>query len=464
MPYFPDTSVLGPGALTGALTGAVALSFSGPAVSQSVDDVTDVATAYFSGGANIQNNTAQVGFAQYLNFDGSALGNVAIANNTATITINAGAAGATFPVLQTGTLVNASIAALNFIGLTGTITVASSTASIGLSSGGGAATPGGPANSIQFSGSGAVLTGSNLVKVDASGNLNLASSISGGWNPLTPSADTLTLFSRRRAGRNLLNIVGPAGVDVALQPNMFLNKITYHAASDNSTTVTSWGSPAPATTGTAVAGAQATTNFSSTLARLNYANPAGPAGTTAGWGSPTAQYWLGSRAGEGGFYMVTRCILAGSGTAAERRWFCGFQTGTAFAATSPGNQDPTSVRNCFGVAKTATGTNYIFTSTDTNGNNTSVDSGITYNSQDVVEVRIFAKPSATQVNMSLEILSVGGSGAAGGGPLAEYTTSGNLTNMPSNTTLLAWRTYMQNTGTTSGNRFGIMSVYTERDY
>ena len=461
MPYFPDTSVLGPGAITGVLTGAVALSFSGPAQSASTDTATGIGTVFLSGGANIQNAGTQVGYAGYINFAGTALASVAIATNTATITYNGGGGGGV--LVQDEGLNTQNVTLLNFVGTGVTASVAvASTATITINAG--AAAAGGLDRSVQFNASTA-LTGSNLVDIDASGNLNLASAVSGGWNVLTPPADTITLFSRKKAGRNLLSIVGPSGLDVVLQPNFFLNKVTLHSVGDGGTTVSSFGAAAPATTGTAAAGAFATTNFSSTLARIVYGNPTGLTGTTAGWGSPTAPYWIGSRAGEGGFYFVARVIVSSSGTVAERRFFCGFQTGTAYAATSPGNQDPTSVVNCFGVAKVAnTGTNYIFTHTNAAGANVAVDSGITHNYGDVLEVRIFAKPSATQINMSLEVLSVGGSGTAGAGPFAEYATTGNLLNLPANTIPLAWRTYMQNTGTTNGNRFGIMSVYTERDF
>jgi hypothetical protein len=460
MPYFPDTSVLGPGSLNGALSGAVELSFSGPAQSSSVD-AAGIGTVFLSGGANIQNAGVQVGYAGYINFDGTALASVAIAANTATITYNGGAGGAALLVQDEG-LNTQAVQLMNFVGTGVTATVSpANTATITINAG--AASAGGLDRSIQYNDATSI-SGSNIVDIDLSGNLNLASAVSGGWSPLTPSADSITLFSKKRGGRNLLGFIGPSGLDVMVQPNIFLNKVTLHNASDASTTITSFGAAAPATTGTAVAAVQATTNFSSTLARINYGNPAGPAGTTAGWGSPTAPYWIGSRAGEGGFYFVARVILASSGTVADRRFFCGFQTGTAYAATSPGNQDPTSVVNCFGVAKTATGTQYIFTHTNAAGANVAVNTGITHNYGDVLEVRIFAKPSATQINMSLEVLSVGGSGVVGAGPLAEYATTGNLLNLPANTTPLAWRTYMQMTGTTVGNRFAPMTVYTERDY
>lgn len=473
MPYYPDTSVLGAGALTGGLAGASVLSFSGPAVSQSVDTATGIGTVYSSGGANVQNNASQVGFATYLNFDGSALGNVAIANNTATITVNAGAAGATFPVFQTSTLVNASIAALNFIGLTGTITVASSTASIGLSAGGASA----PSSSL--SGGLVFLSGSpsafktipnsgvyydeaiNALEITGtSASLHLYT-LTGTQviNPASINPNEIVIFGRTKASRSLLNIKGPSGVEYPLQPMVGTNRIWWIQGMPNLATLNYVGIQSGTVTGSLTAGTPASTNFSSSLIRTEYRAPTPAAGITAGWAAAQNAWWIGSIAGAGGFFNIFRLIYSNTGSSATSRFFCGYMTGTTFQ-----NVEITGNVNYIGIAKNSTDTTYRFAHCDgNNANRVSIDSGITCNIGDVLEIRIFAKPSATQVNMSLEVISVGGSGTVGAGPYAEYATSGNLTAVPANTLFMAPRVYVQQASTNAGPKFAIISMYGESD-
>jgi hypothetical protein len=349
---------------------------------------------------------------------------------------------------------------LNFVGTGVTASVASNTGTITISAG--AASAGGLDRSIQYNDSTAI-SGSNLLDVDLSGNLVIGSLFSG-TDALVPPVGNLTLFVRKRAGRSLLSYIAPSGLDGPYQPMLGMNRVFVIQGGDGSNALTTWGAAAPTVTGAVAARTPLATNFSSSLKRLDYVASIA-AGQAAGINSPTANLFLGSRNNEGGFYAVFRAILAHTGTVITTRYFFGFQTGVAAA---PANIDPAAYVNAFGVIKNATGTTYNFFHCDgTTGNNRQIDTGITYRVGDVVEVRIYAKPSATAISMSLEILSVGGSGAVGVGgttnPMAEYATSGNLTACPTNTTMLAYRVFCQASVSASGPKIGIVSVYGETD-
>jgi hypothetical protein len=410
-----------------------------------------------SGGANIQNAGSQVGFSPFLNFAGTAVASVAIASNTATITVNGVAGGGTVVVLQSGTVVG-NETGINFTGLTATFGNTASTATIPLD------TAFGQDRSVQFNNAGH-MSGADKLDIDAQGYLVLQSQVSGGTIPPTPAAGNLTIFPRQKAGRNLLSYIGPSGLDGPYQPMIGMNKVyliqPYGSANAGLTYV---GHVSGVLSGVLVAApALNTTNFSSSLRRVEISCTNLGAGSQAGIVQAVAPHWLGNVPGAGGFFIVMRLNHHNTGSIANQRFFAGMVTGVAFGALN--NVDFAAYVNAFGVIKNATGTTYNFFHCDaTTANNRQIDTGITYNVGDVLEVRLFAKPSATQVNMSLEIISVGGSGTVGAGPFAEYATTGNLTAIPTNTTFLTTRVSAGTAAATQGARVGVISIYGETDW
>ena len=84
--------------------------------------------------------------------------------------------------------------------------------------GSGGGSPGGSTGEIQYNNAGSFAGAAN-VRIE-SGNLKLMPTTI----PVAP-ADGLVLFDRNRAGRHIPSIIGPSGVDVALQPALFGNSI-----------------------------------------------------------------------------------------------------------------------------------------------------------------------------------------------------------------------------------------------
>ena len=134
--------------------------------------------------------------------------------------------------------------------------------------------------------------------------------------PATPAASTLGFFAKSIAGRMLPKIIGPSGLDTALQPAVFQNRILLYVPSTGSTGTgsgTGWGPvwtsggtpshPTPASTAPAI---------SNQIRRTRYANVATTANQTLGIkaaAADTLNYWRGNAAGVGGFFFAARFIV-----------------------------------------------------------------------------------------------------------------------------------------------------------
>jgi hypothetical protein len=243
-----------------------------------------------------------------------------------------------------------------------------------------------------------------------------------------------------------------------------MNRVYFVQPLENTAVMSYVGAASGVLTGALTARAVVATPFSATLRHVEVgpANVIAGSASAGGWAYPQPSFLFGSVPGAGGFYNVFRLIMASTSSIATTRFFCGYMTATTNPVLPSGGIDSAGYANAFGVIKNLTGTNYSFFHSGSNGTQVQVDSGITYNVGDVLEIRFFAKPSATQVNMSLEVMCVGGSGTVGAGPYAEYATTGNLQSLPTNTTLMLPRFFVQSSGAT-GPRMGIISIYGEGD-
>lgn len=293
----------------------------------------------------------------------------------------------------------------------------------------------------------------NAAHVVTSGGLNFAS-LTGAQEPTTPNAGSLTVYSRQRANRNLLNVEGPSGLGYPLQPMFGVNRISVYMANPNATTSTVIGMAAPATSGTAAAANVTTTNFSSSLIRIDYPS-AGTANQYGGLRGAIAAWQRSATAGMGGVYFVGRWIQSTAGT--NNRVLVGFYTGTIVPPAS----DPSAHFNTIMVGKDAADANYQFMVNDGAGAATKTNTNIPVVAGDVMEARIFWPPGSSSVNLSLECIASGGTGSIGSGLKAELT--GVVTNIPAQAVLLNWQMHAATSNTTAA-RIAPISVYIESDY
>jgi hypothetical protein len=316
-------------------------------------------------------------------------------------------------------------------------------------SGGGGA-PGGTNGELQYN-NGGVLAGAPDVEIEG-GQLRLPS-IS---TPTTPASGGLKLYGQDVAGRILPVILGPSGLEMALQPHLGGNRVARWTPSSNSTTATLDGFPTVAAQGTATAFSWAATSRRTRMAMIEYLN--GTASTTAiaGLRTSVARWTVGAAtAGDGGFHLLCTWGTATgiAATSATHRGFCGLRTGT------PADANPSSLASIVGMGWDSADANLQFMHNDGSGTATKIDLGTgfprpTADRGDVYELALFSPPGTTQmVGYRVRNLMTG---AAASGVVT--------TNLPAATLGLGWGCHVSAGGTSSIIGAAVMGVYVETDF
>lgn len=132
--------------------------------------------------------------------------------------------------------------------------------------------------------------------------------------PAAPSTGTLNFYAKSIAGRMLPKIVGPAGIDTALQPFLGSNRIVVFQPQTGTTGTggglgpvwTSNGTvthPTPATTSPAISNQMKRTRYANVVTTTN--QQLGPRFNAAS----EQQFWRGNASGLGGFFFQARFIV-----------------------------------------------------------------------------------------------------------------------------------------------------------
>jgi hypothetical protein len=311
--------------------------------------------------------------------------------------------------------------------------------------GGGGGTPAGTTGQVQYNNAG-VFGGASKVTIEANGNLNLALDAA----PPVPATDTLTIFDMKVGGRNMLSIVGPAGVDNVLQTHISRNGVSWWAAAGNSTTITAVGNAALSATGTATAANIAVTNYQTRMKRLEYLVTTAAATAVAGFRGAN-QWWMGNAANSGGFHYICRFGPATGVATTTSRMFVGMSNNTG----APTDVNPSTLTNFFGVGYDSADATIQFmhnAATTT----TKINLGITVPTVDrtsMYELAMFVAPNSTTLNYTFTDLT------------SSVSVSGTVTtNIPTVNTLLSPRGYCSAGGTSSVIGIALSSLYLETDY
>ena len=278
-----------------------------------------------------------------------------------------------------------------------------------------------------------------------------------GTDPGASAAGRLTLYSKALAGRIMPKIVGPSGLDTALQPLLARNKVGMFTPPGNATTAAVLGAyTAPTAIGTATARNVATANMFTRMRRIGYVSAA-TAGALCGARAPSTQVTTGGVGAGSGFFKIMRFGISDAVVVSGARMFVGM----AASVSAPTNVEPSTLTNCIGVGcRTAdTRLQLFYGGTAAQlpidlGANFPVDTTTT----DVYELALFAPPDTSDVHwevtrlntgdaVSGTILSAGGVASPAGTTLLSY--------------LMAWRT---NNATAAAVGLDIMSDYIETDY
>lgn len=267
--------------------------------------------------------------------------------------------------------------------------------------------------------------------------------------PSAPAAGDLRWFARSRAGRILPHIIGPAGIDVALQPAMFGNTIYMWLPGTGTTLAVNYGTAFTArNSGTGAAQAhptKASTNAITSLNRATFGTGTTATGTS-GVQSASTVAWRGNAANLGGFFFFSRFGVETH--EAAMRYMIGLSAHNAALAA-----DPSTLANSIMLVKDAADANW-FISTRNASTGTKTATGLAVAAGTVLDFLIFCKPNDTKVTVRLVNAVTG----------EVYVNDVEITlNLPVNTAFMYMWAACQSTVGTTAKLLALNRMYLETD-
>lgn len=279
----------------------------------------------------------------------------------------------------------------------------------------------------------------------ASGGLQMADL---GSEPSAPAAGNIRVYSRDIAGKMLLKMKGPSGLDTPLQPALFTNNVAMMLPSTGAT-ITVWGMQ-NTTVGTASTPAITTTNLSTSMRRVRVTS-ATTANAASELRSTQPLVWRGNASGLGGFFYAVRFSI--NSTTTNQQLFSGLMAATGATSTSA---VPSNLVNMVGVGWDSADGNLQVMTNDNTGAATKTNLGASFpanNTTAVYEAIFFSPPNGSTIGYRVSRLDTGD------------VSSGTLSsNIPQNSVVLTHHQYMNNGGTAAAVVLDVNRVYVESDY
>jgi hypothetical protein len=272
-------------------------------------------------------------------------------------------------------------------------------------------------------------------------------------DPTAPPDDTVRLFRRKIASRQMPAFVGPSALDSALQPFLARNKVALWSPAGNGTIVSAIGAASLSAVGTATGVNVATTNRHTWQKRIEYLVTVAATNAVAGFRYVAAQWARGAAAGDGGFCMVCRWGPATGVAIATHRGFVGFRP-----VATPTDVNPSTLGNIIGMGWDSGDANMSIMHNDATGTATKIDLGANFprpsaDRTKAYEIALFCPPNANWVGYLVADLATGA--------IAEGIIT---TDLPPAATLLTVAGWMSVGGTSSVIGVALMSLYVETDF
>lgn len=330
---------------------------------------------------------------------------------------------------------------INFVaGANISLTESAGQVTIAATSGGG--TPGGSTGQMQYNNAGAFAGSANVLIENDNLKLMPLASI-----PTAPT-DGLVMFDRIRGGRHLPSIIGPSGVDVALQPALFGNSVYMWLPGTGTTLGINWGTSFTArNSGTGAVQNHPTKTSTNAMTSMNRATFSTGTTTTGASGiqSSSTVAWRGNAAGLGGFFFFARFGIETLATG--QRAFVGLSANNATMAA-----DPSSWNNTCGIGEDSADTTWQIIMRGTSA--TKTNTGITVTAGQILDFAMFAAPNGSSITCRV-------ADAVTGAVLYDNTTF--TTNLPTNTTFLYMQAHTQSTSGTTAKLLALNRMYVETD-
>lgn len=273
--------------------------------------------------------------------------------------------------------------------------------------------------------------------------------------PSVPPADSLKVYAYKRANHTMLRTMGPAGLDMFVQPHVAHNSVLSIKGGFGVAAPAGIG-PVPTAVGTATAATFATATGHTAVNRVDYLVTTAATSAIAGWRYATATMMRGGTpTGFGGFYYVCRWGPATGVATTTNRAFVGL----ANAVTAPSDVEPSSQSNIIGMGWDAADANIqIMVNAASTTTKTNLGASFPVPTADrtkMYELALFNAPGDT--NCYYEVTDISTSTPT----IATGTLS---TNLPALTTALAPRGWMSAGGTSSVIGIALSSLYIESDF
>ncbi len=306
---------------------------------------------------------------------------------------------------------------------------------------GGGGSPGGSSGQVQWNNGGAF--------AGISGLTSDGTTVTVGEQASTPSAPAagLKVYAVERAGRRLLNMVGPSGLDTPLQPGLFANNILLWTPGTG--TAPLYLGATGTVTATVSHPAIATTNLWQSMRKWRMATST-TAGNVSSVRSNADVVWRGNAAGLGGWFFAALCTA--NLTTANGRAYVGLRDATAAFPNANPSAQLDSAYFGFDSAQTT----WRFCTNDNAGAATCTDLGANFPvnlSSDGFEFRMFATPNSSTIGWWAQRLGTGA------------TQSGTAsTDLPRNTVQLSLEAAVGNGADALANNLECNRIYLESDY
>lgn len=265
----------------------------------------------------------------------------------------------------------------------------------------------------------------------------------------TAGVDTLATYNQPIASRQMLRMVGPAGLDTALQPALFGNGIMLLAPNTTSS-MFAMGTVAPTIVGTMSTPALTANNLRESTRRSQILSAA-TAGSASELRIAYASVWRGNGAGLGGFFF--RCRFGIGSAVATQRLAVGLWASTGATTITI---DPSTLVNAIFIGNDAADTNLQIMRNDGAGACVKIDLGDSFPKVElnaIYDVTFFCAPNSSTIGYQVTKLNDG------------TTVSGvvNTTELPAAATFLAPHAYLNNGSTAAAVTLDIMRLYIETD-
>jgi hypothetical protein len=262
-------------------------------------------------------------------------------------------------------------------------------------------------------------------------------------------AGYLKLQARTKAGFTRLEVMGPSGVDYALQPAFHGNRIIVHKP--GSGTAGTYVGLTPTIAATASHPAPTfTTTLAESLYRMRFACST-TAGNSAGIRDGVNTIWRGGSAGRGGFFHnATLCSGSISLSGGEQAFCLTSQTATL-------NGAPSALPDVLGIVKDAGDTNWQFARRTGTGAVQKVSLGVAPANHQVFELTLYCAPNSSTVFVRIIQWAFDGTSTT-------LLDTSYTTDLPAATTGLGWMCHTRNAALASANNIEQYSRYTFSDF